>query len=311
MKWSYSAARTFDLCRRKWYFEKFYADRKVQDKERNRAFFLKRLQSVHAWRGKLVDDVITRFIVPRLKNGQGIELENVLSYANSLIATQLNERRNLTSANCNGFFEKPQDMHPFFEVEYGAGLSDSAILTATHEINTSLKNLLNSKLFAEIQEGCELLAQRRLQFRFANASVSCTPDLIVFPDEASPRIVDWKVQAPVNKEHRLQLAVYALALSKAKPHKDFPEMWREKPIDSLGIGLMEFQLLRNREQNYVLTTDDLIDVEDYIFRTSRAMSAAVDGNPSPPSADLFRSTYFPSFCTHCKFRKICWKEVAS
>jgi CRISPR/Cas system-associated exonuclease Cas4 (RecB family) len=137
------------------------------------------------------------------------------------------------------------------------------------------------------------------------------PDLIIFPNEANPRIVDWKVEAPLNKEHRLQLAVYALALSKAKPHRDFPEMWREKPIDSLGIGLVEFQLLRNREQNYVLTTDDLVEVEDYIFRTSRAMSAAVDSNPSSLSPDLFRSTYFPSFCMHCKFRKICWKEMAS
>ena len=311
MKWSYSAARAFSLCRRKWYFEKFYANRKVKDKERNRAFFLKRLQSVHAWRGKLVDEVITKLIIPRLNNGQDIELENVLSYANSLIGTQLNERRNLTSANCNGFFEKPHDVHPFFEVEYGTGLSDDAILTATTEINVSLTNLLNSKLFAEIKEGCRLVAQRRLQFKFAKASVSCTPDLIVFPGDANPRIIDWKVEAPVNKEHRLQLAVYALALSKVKPHRDFPEKWREKSIDSLGIGLMEFQLLRNRERNYVLSTDDLIDVEDYIFRTSCAMSAAVDGNPSPQSADRFTTTSFPSLCTSCKFRKICWKEVAS
>jgi len=311
VKWSYSAAKTFYLCRRKWYFEKFFANRKVEDKERNHAFFLKRLQSVHAWRGKLVDEVITKLIIPRLNNRQEIEPENVMSYANSLIGKQLDERRNLTYANCNGFFAKSHDVHPFFEVEYGTGLSDDAILIATTEVNTSLTNLLNSKLFAEIKEGCKLLAQRRLQFNFANASVSCAPDLIVFSEDANPRIIDWKVEAPVNKEHRLQLAVYALALSKVRPHRDFPEMWREKSIDSLGIGLVEFQLLRNREQNYVLSMDDIIDVEDYVFRTSRAMSAAVDGNSSPPSADLFRSTSFPSLCTNCKFRKICWKEVAN
>lgn len=308
MRWSYSAAKTFALCRRKWYFEKFYANRKVKDKERNRAFFLKRLQSVHAWRGKLVDEVITKFVVPRLNNAQHIELDNVLSFANSLIGTQLNERRNLTSANCNGFFEKAHDIHPFFEVEYGNGLSDDAILAATTEINKSLTNLLNSKLFAEISQGSKLLAQRRLQFKFANWSVSCMPDLIIFPDNSNPRIVDWKVEAPVNKEHRPQLAVYALALSNAKPHRDFPEVWRGRSIDVLGIGLMEFQLLRNKEQNYVLSSDDIIDVEDYIFRTSSAMSSSVKDHPS---ADLFPTTYFPSLCANCKFRKICWKEVAS
>src|SRR5207245_1253356 len=97
------------------------------------------------------------------------------------------------------------------------------------------------------------------------------PDLIVFYKDKPPTIVDWKVEAPHYKEHRLQLALYGYALSKVKPHKDFPEEFRKNGVDPKRIRLLEFQLLRNKMVDYALTNEDLTEIEDYIFTTSTRM----------------------------------------
>jgi hypothetical protein len=69
MKWSFSAARTFAACQRKWFYSNIFAYWGAKDKLRKEAYYLKQLQSIYAWRGSLVDKVISRKIVPAMKKG--------------------------------------------------------------------------------------------------------------------------------------------------------------------------------------------------------------------------------------------------
>jgi len=176
----------------------------------------------------------------------------------------------------------------------------------------SLTNFFNSRLLAQINESHPyLIAQRAVQFPFADVNVQCTPDLIAFFKETEPIIVDWKVEAPKHKEHFIQLGTYAFALSRAKPHKDFPAEWLSTIADPTKVGLTEFQLLRNRELQYSLTEQDLVDVEDYIYKTSSRIQHMFNGNSSARDPTCFPQAKSANACLWCKFKKICWEESSS
>lgn len=89
MKWSISASKVFLHCPRQWYYGTVFANLKTKSPDRTEACFLKRLQSIHSWRGKLVDQAITRFVVPKLNKHEPVDSDELLVYVNSLMQAQL------------------------------------------------------------------------------------------------------------------------------------------------------------------------------------------------------------------------------
>lgn len=311
MRWSISAARVFAQCPRKWYYNTIFADRKSPNPLRQEADILSRLNSIHAWRGKLVDQVISTFVVPRFNRGTWVSLDAAINHAEWLMNKQLafglsNSHRN------NGGVGTDGNSCAFFELEYGGTLTADTIENAKNEIRASLTNLYNSNLMAEIRKNAvKLVAQRPLQFPFAGVTVMGTPDLIAFFKDHPPHIVDWKVEAPTYKEHWLQLGSYGVALSRVKPHSDFPEQWHETLKDPVNIDLTEFQLLRNKEQEYHMTPEDVVDIEDYIYTSIERMQLLTNGRKlNELNIDDFPTAKSPETCMRCNFRKICWKEAS-
>lgn len=314
MRWSVSGSRAFFQCPRRWYYETQFANSRARDPNRKEAFLLKQLQNVHAWRGKLVDQVISNFVVPKLNHHETPELKQVLDYASRLFEAQLafaSARRYREENMIKSDEEFEEDYCALFELEYDGPLDEQVLKRAKDEVVVSLTNLLSSGLIAQIaHDSSYLIAQRTVQFSFADVTVQCTPDLIAFFTDSPPIIVDWKVQAPKHKEHFIQLGAYAYALSRVKPHKDFPTQWLSAIADPTKIGLIEFQLLRNKELRYFIAEEDLVEIEDYIYKTSSRMQHMLNGNSAHSENDptQFPVTKSPKACTWCKFRKICWKE---
>jgi hypothetical protein len=270
---------------------------------------------VHSWRGKLVDQVISDFIVPKLNSHGNIDLAEVMAHADTLFESQLHYAKSHLgqTPEPNGTESNSDNHCTLFELEYNGHLDQRLIDRAREEVRISLSNLVSSHLMTEVTtNGVYLAAQRTLQFKFANVSVSCTPDLIAFFPNKPPSIVDWKVQAPKYKEHWIQLGVYGVALSRATPHKDFPDSSRPHLFDPTKIGIVEFQLLRNQEIQYSLMQDDIVDIEDYIYTTSNRMLRMMNGsNTSEIRIELLPTTSFPDTCMRCQFRKICWEGQGS
>ena len=317
MKWSVSGSRMFFQCPRKWYYEAVFANSRAKDPERKEAFILKQLQSIHAWRGKLVDQVISTFVVPRLNRHETLDLKEILEHANRLFETQLAfaTARKYREANIRKSDDESEENYcALFELEYDGPLDQEVLKRARNEVVISLTNLLHSGLIAQIaQDSSYLIAQRTVQFSFADVNVQCTPDLIAFFEKIPPIIVDWKVQAPKHKEHFIQLGAYAYALSRVKPHRDFPTQWSSTIADPTKIGLIEFQLLRNKELRYSLTEEDIVEIEDYIYKTSSRIQHMFNGNGDRSAQD---PTQFPQaksskVCMWCKFKKICWEDGLS
>jgi len=311
MKWSFSTSRVFLECPRKWYYREVFADGDSQNTLRKEAFFLRQLSNLRAWRGKLVDQVISRLVIPILNRHEPLDQDGVLKYAEDLIQNQMefgktkSYRKDTTSSFRTGPY-----YCAFFELEYGSVLSEESVQKYIQEINNSLKNLLNSNFIKQVSEdGLRLVAQRTLKLRFVDSQICCTPDLIAFFKSSPPTVVDWKVETPHYKDHWLQLGLYGIVLSRIDPHKDFPAQSCDMLKDPGNIELVEFQLLHNKEHRYKITADDVVDVENYIYSTSSQISRFSNGDSlvDPHTIPCGRNA---ETCMNCNFRKLCWRLAA-
>ncbi len=309
MEWSITKSKMFLKCQRKWYYYAIMANPRSNDPLRKEVYHLKQLQSIFAWRGSLVDSVIQQFIVPEIRKHNLPSEEKVLEYAFKLMENQIafgKQKKHLCSEVIKS---KAGDYCAFYDLEYGEGLAEEDLQRAKDDVAVSLKNLVHSDFLKDIvASNLYAIAQRELIFQLdQDIKVSCTPDMIVFFKDRPPLIVDWKVHAFGNTEAWLQLGIYAIALCKAKPHKDFPNGWERSPSN---IRVIEFQLLKNSQREYSITPEDVVDIEDYAYESSLQMKRVVNGKKYPElDASFFQTARSPSDCEKCQFRKLCWRNT--
>jgi len=312
MKWSITKSKMFSQCQRKWYYSEIVASHKSKDPLRREAYLLKQLQSLNAWRGSIVDKVIEKYIVPRIRTRNLPSENEVIGFCSSLINSQIafgkaGKHRHLNVTKSNG-----NDAYcAFYDLEYNGGLNEKKLEEARDEAILSLRNLMRSGFLKKIMmENCRVIAQRPLVFELEKFKVSCTPDLLAFSMNAPPLIVDWKVHTFGNADSWLQLGVYALALSRTNVHKDFPDGIKDRLKDATSIRLIEYQLLKNKQREYSISQDDICDIEDYIFRSCSEISDLVNGKKYDAlDASQFQTARSPTVCERCQFKTLCWKKI--
>ncbi len=87
--WSFSNSRLFGKCQRAWFYKNHVANANATKNPLQReAYILSKLQSVSAWRGRIVDDVISQRIVPALEKGWTLNASLILEYARLLFDKQ-------------------------------------------------------------------------------------------------------------------------------------------------------------------------------------------------------------------------------
>ena len=309
MIWSISESRTFRRCQRQWYYKNVLASPKAKDASRREAYVLSKLQSISSWRGQIVDSIISDQIIPAIKSGRRYTLGQAKKSALNLFDRQLEIARQHPlrdkgfCANKDG--SKTVVLHC---MEYGGEIPEDEIVRARKEIAAAFDNLVKMRdLFGLLSSAERLISQRSLIFKHSEASIRAVPDLIAFYKDEPPLIVDWKVHVFGVREAWLQLAVYAQALLKCKPHVDFPEsLGRWTPTD---VRLVEAQLLTNAVRQYKLSSEELDRAEAYIAESVTHILLALGGrdNGELTAAD-FPVTFSPDACQRCAFRTICWQE---
>lgn len=303
MKWSVSTTKMFQYCPRKYYYQQIVADKKSDEPRAKESVYLRSLQNFHAWRGNLVDNVISRYIAPRINARKEIEEKDVMAHAKELMENDLKYIKNSI-----GKETKVENSYGFFELEYGREITEDFIAKIKQDVVTSLSNVLASDLLKQIiEDQSYVIAQRTIRFSMDELKISCTPDLIVFPKRDIPQIIDWKVES-VYREHWLQLGIYGYALSKINPHRDFPNKWHRFIADPRNVKLIEYQLLRNELENYQIKDEDIIEIEDYIHISSNRIMKLV-GDGKQVDANQFPTTADPKACQRCQYKKMCWREM--
>lgn len=308
MFWSISESRTFRRCQRQWYYKNLLASPTAKDAVRHEAYLLGKLQTVSAWRGNVVDQVVSEVVVPALQSGRVVTLDDAVRQARSRFDTQLAFARRhplrepgLRPAQLEGEFAV------FHAIEYGEEVSEEDLARAWGEVEAALKNLLGmTELFTELRGAVLLAPQRALSFPHSGMTVRAVPDVVALYRGRPPLIVDWKVHAFGHREAWLQLATYAVALVRCGPHRDFPTdhgRWRAQ-----DVRLAEAQLLTNRVRRYELAAEDEEAVDAYVADSVTQMLLASGGRKGKDLAPAeFPAAASPDACRRCPFRKLCWE----
>jgi hypothetical protein len=268
------------------------------------------LQSVYAWRGSLVDYVITVRIIPALRKNWILDKDSIIDFARSVFDKQLAfARANRLREPGMTATKAGESFAALAAVEYDGDLSEEILEMAWLDVETALVNLLEmTDLLNLLKSASQLVPQRALTFEHFNMTFRAVPDLIAFFDNRPPLIVDWKVHSRAMKDYRLQLAVYALALKRCPPHRDFPASL--KMYEATDYQLLEVQLLTAVEREHKFSIENLNLTEDFITGTMMEVKLAIDGKASRELDPYdFPITSNPDNCERCNFRKPCMEEI--
>jgi hypothetical protein len=309
MKWSYSDARTFGFCQRQWGFKRRIASATSPEPFRREAYLLSKLQTLAQWRGGIIDYIISQTVVPVLRQGRLPDRARVLRTARECYESEkafaLAHRvwaPGLKIGDLTGTFAA------FYDMEYGTPPTEERLAQCWNEIEQALETLLGMRdLLEPLRTAVALVDQRTLSLPFGGMSLIARPDLIAFHRNAPPKIIDWKAHAHMQTAARGQLALYAIVLTSANPHQDFPldpRVWN--PLD---VSLCEAQLLRNEVHDYQLESPEIdlawSEVGESIVEMQRALGeegAEWDITELP----LARRA---ETCERCNFRRLCWPSI--
>ena len=270
---------------------------------------LGKLQSISAWRGRIVDDVLSKTLIPNLNRGVCLTLQDAKNRARGLFDRQLAYARQHPIADLDLQVSKEGDDFAVFHVmEYEGEILEHEIEQAWCEIETALVNLFSLDDIKYILKSSDyIVSQRALQFRLMDdMTVLAYPDVIAFRGDAPPTIIDWKVHAFGTNDAWLQLAIYAIALSRCNPHVDFPNGFEIQPQE---LALYEVQLLTNIVRKHSLEEDQIVEAEEYMISSANEIACLTERKKyTALNVEDFRTAFYAETCQRCAFCSICWEK---
>ena len=248
-------------------------------------------------------------LIPNLNDNSQITLKEAKNCARGVFERQLAYARCHPTADLSLQVSKEgNDFAVFHVMEYEGKLPEHEIDRAWCEVEKALSNLFSLDDIKHILKSSNrIISQRSLQFALmTDVTVVAQPDAIVFRDNAPPAIIDWKVHTFGTNDAWLQLAIYAIALSRCKPHKDFPVGFKVRPRE---IMLYEVQLLTNVVRKHLLREEQIMEAEEYMLSSAYEIACLTEGKKYDAlSVEEFRVTIYAETCQRCNFRAICWEE---
>ena len=313
MQWSYSASRVFNRCQRKWFFHTVWGAkwRAKEGSLEREAYILSNLSTLSAWRGQIVDLTLEELL---RKSKRLPSLESALNYANRIFDSQLEFARHRRARDPGMTKNKGgSSFAALTEYEYDQPPSKEALRSAREEVRISLSNLLHQSEALEpareaIQAANKTIPQRPLQIKRNGMNLKAIPDLFSFYARRAPTIVDWKVHAMGNSDAKLQLSVYAVALSQVEPHVDFFQGYKDWSVTD--YDLLEAQLLIGQLRRYKLDENDYRDALDYIDDSMTSINETLfDRDPKSLTPTDFDVPNSVSVCEECQYRRICYEKL--
>jgi hypothetical protein len=309
MRWSYSASRSFRQCQRQWFFKNIVASARANEPLRRRVYLLSKLQSVSAWRGRVVDDVISKMLIPSLNRRDSVTLKAIKQRARDLFDGQLAfaYRHPINDSGLRVSHEG-ENFNLLYGMEYGQAPTEQDIAQAWAEIERALTNLYKMSGVRDALKSADyVISQRALQFELMDGvTVLAYPDAIAFSPARPPLIIDWKVHIFGQNDAWLQLAIYAIALSRSKRHADFPKDFCCNPTE---VVLLEAQLLTESVREHRIGEDEITEAEEYVISSAYEIACLTEGKKYEDlSAEDFQVAHNAESCQRCAFRKICWEN---
>lgn len=309
MKWSYSGGRSFQACQRQWYFRNVVGLGQAKASDRRRIYLLGKRDSVAAWRGRIVDELITEKIVTAFNEDEDLpNLKTIIGHADKRFRDQLAYARSHIN------FEPDLDVKAagasFALLRDVSSLTEEDIDRAWQEVQQAFRTLYSSDQAKDIIKSADyLVSQKALQFQlFDGVTVVGFPDLIAFRYQEPPTIVDWKVHAQGTHDAWMQLAIYAICLERCKPHFDWEFFFEDVERVRDTMRLVEVQLLTDIVREHVLDAGQFDRAEAFMQSSAYEMACLLDGRKNA-ELDIaeFDVARFPETCGACSYRSHCWE----
>lgn len=262
------------------------------------------MEGIQAWRGNIVDKTLSDYIIPSIQWRKPRSLAEARLVAQKMFREQKEQRLNGVTNDNDTSREGG-----FFEIEYGLPLTDAMFEQALADIDLALQNFYkNEPLWELLRHAERLIPQRPLSFKHGDVSIRVIPDLIIFRAPQAPVVLDWKVNTRPLRDYWLQLVTGAIALTRCKPHRDWPEGAAIKPVHE--IQLLEVQLLVGDVRAHTLSEADVMDAEDFITVSAMEMELAGADDPTLGRKPEDYPVAWDSWaCQNCLFKKMCWETV--
>lgn len=309
MNWSYSGYRQFRKCNRQWYYSNIVAHPLAKkDPHRREATVLSRLKTLDAWRGDMVDQLISKVIINKIRKDEGLDIDKLLWVADRMFDEQYEFAVKKKYREPNIVLSDYANFSAILDLDNDRPIDKNELKRVRGDVHTSIRNFLGREnLIDYLRSASQWLTQRDLQYPFNRFRAKGRPDLILFFEDEPPHIFDWKVHTFATKTYQDQLMSYALALckvNKIRPHKDFPTQLSS--YDLTEYRLTEFQLLIDQVRDYSITVDDIIATENDIASGLMKMyQVGANKKYSECSPEDFPTTLDPSNCQKCSFKSIC------
>ncbi len=297
MKWSISAHNMFHRCQRQYLFNNIMASETSNEVLRREAHILKQLQGLSAWQGSLVHEGIRLFLMPPLRRNAKISTEEIIDSTMALARQQFTFSQGKGYRNAYMTREIAGTRYAaLYEHEFNHEINESHLQQVLENVRTSFVNLFEQEqLLEEIRNHRGLQCESFLRFYVKDITIWSKLDLVFYRTDGHLVIIDWKIGDDVASDYSHQIMVYALAAK----HR-----WPRTPVENFEIK--EVNLLKNTITVYPLTTEKLLETEDFIYRSSTDIRDLTgDQSWDAQCLEDFEPARSGRTCQYCKFRKLC------
>lgn len=293
--WSATRARTFQECRRKFYYRYQVAPGgKHRDAapEAQEAYRVKDLIGVEAWAGELVHDILLQ-VLQRWRAGRPCSEAEVEEIAQRLLSRRFRDSQWYWDAHPDTFPRRPSllDVHYFKD---GTVSRDRA--NALRDlVTTSLVSFLRSDLADRIRvcgPQTWLPIDRNAAARLPGGLLILVKPDFAFRDGEQLRILDWKTGKPDPFWESVQVICYALYAQ---------EKWNH-PMPLIDPRIVHlYPNFRISEAEF--TPERLRDIQLFVRETYEEIADTLDS--TAPVDEVFPICEDGRRCRWCQFRRIC------
>lgn len=293
--WSATRARTFQECRRKFYYRYSLAPQGKlpgASAESREAYRVKDLIGLEAWAGELVHDIIQQ-VLQRWRAGRQCPTEEAVALAGRLLRSRFQASQRYWDAPPDEFPRRPSLLDAHYHRD--ANVSRDRAKALRELVVRSVTTFLESNLAGKIRmcgPRSWLPVDRNAAARLGDGVLILVKPDFAFRDGEWLRILDWKTGRPDPFWESVQVICYALYAA---------EKWSHPPerIDPRIVHLFPEFRISGREND----PERVRDIQVFVSETHQDMVTAIDA-PGPVE-ERFPICEESGRCRWCPFRRLC------
>jgi len=312
-EWNVSKLAVLRQCHRKFYFAYELAEWHFTYPVRRKAFELSKMKTLKMWQGDLIDQAITKKVIPVYKRKQTPDYKQI---ADELVA--LAKRQFLFSKN--GYYKDPQidvseagmdrltlDIHeanvPFEQADV------EAVYSNIHQIILAFPNYGSPEKGKTMNEYLSAATHLRADvryFKYLYNDIQIKPqvDLVRHAGRFTD-VIDWKVSESDTADYEKQLTLEGIAVFHGIKNWFIQRKW--VPLPTLqNYQLFEINLMNGAIKQHPFTKKSTAIALDYVATLSDEQEQLSQNKPwNELDAEAYETTDKVETCMTCKFRTLC------